>query len=69
MMFPRLQEALSRVRGGIILKHQEQQLNTAIEEEINIATKRRSSEIRAHLMAKEASYKDIFFIFLFILFC
>lgn len=41
------------------MRHQEQQLNTAIEEEINIATRRRSSEIRAHMMAKEASYKDI----------
>jgi hypothetical protein len=60
-LIPRLQEALSRVRGGIILRHQEQQLNTAIEEEIDIATRRRSSEIRAHLMAKEASYKDILF--------
>jgi hypothetical protein len=48
------------VRGGIILRHQEQQLNTAIEEEINIATRRRSSEIRAHMLAKEASYKDIY---------
>lgn len=47
------------MRGGIILRHQEQQLNTAIEEEINIATRRRSSEIRAHMLAKEASYKDI----------
>ncbi len=59
-LVPRLQEVLSRVRGEIILRHQEQQLNTAIEEEINIATRRRSSEIRAHQIAKEASYKDIY---------
>ncbi len=57
----RMQAAVGRIRKSIILRHQEQQLNTALEEEINTAARRKSSEVRAYMAAKEASYRDILF--------
>jgi hypothetical protein len=49
---------ISKVREAIIQKHQEIQLNSAIEEEINVAMNRRYS-LSAQSQLREASYKKI----------